>query len=356
MDLLLYGSYGYTGDLIARAAVEAGDRPTLAGRDATRVRHQATELDCPSRVFGLTDAASVAAELEAADVDAVLHCAGPFVDTHHAMVEGCIEAGVHYMDITGEIEVFESIAGHDAAATDGNVQLLPGVGFDVVPTDCLAAHLAERLPTATDLALGFDALGSVSPGTAATAVEGLGEGGAIRRNGRIEEVSTVYDVRHIDFGRGERGAVTIPWGDVSTAYHTTGIPNINVYTAAPGAARLLMRAGDYAAPLFSLPGVTESLKSLVKTVADGPDERERRTSHCYVWGEARDGEQRVVSRLRTPNTYALTVDAALIIARKVLDGEWEPGFGTPGGVYGPDLVLEIDGVERTDEEPVRVVG
>jgi short subunit dehydrogenase-like uncharacterized protein len=356
MDLLVYGSYGYTGDLIARQAVAAGDRPTLAGRSRRKVQHQAAELDLPFRAFALEDASSVATELDEAGVDAVLNCAGPFVDTHRPMVEACIETGTHYLDITGEIEVFESIAARDDEAADAGVQCMPGVGFDVVPTDCLAAHLAERLPDAEELALGFQALGSVSPGTAATAVDSLGEGGAVRRDGRIEPVDAAYDTRRIDFGRGKTGAVTIPWGDVSTAYYTTGIENVTVYTAVPGVGRLAMRASDLFSPVFDLPVVTETLQNLVHATVEGPDEEEREHTNCYVWGEARNDDQRVVSRLVTPNTYKLTVDAALIIARKVLDGDWEAGFGTPGGVYGPDLVLEIEGVERTDEEPVRVVG
>ncbi|MFB6206928.1 MAG: trans-acting enoyl reductase family protein [Haloglomus sp.] len=354
MDLLIYGSYGYTGDLIARQAAEAGATPTLAGRDRTEVQRQAAELDLPFRVFDL-DADDVAAHLEAADADAVLNCAGPFVETHRPMVDACVETGTHYLDITGEIEVFESIAARDEAAAEADVQLLPGVGFDVVPTDCLAAHLAERLPDATALRLGFQAEGGISPGTAATAVNSMGEGGAIRRDGRIKSVDAAYDTRHIDFGRGETGAISIPWGDVSTAYYTTGIGDITVYIAVPGVARLMMRSSDLFAPLFALPGVTDTLQELVRATVEGPDEATREHTNCYVWGEASNDEQRVVSRLVTPNTYALTVDAALLVARKVLDGEWEPGFGTPGGIYGPELVLEIDGVERTDEEPVRVV-
>jgi short subunit dehydrogenase-like uncharacterized protein len=354
MDLLIYGAYGYTGDLIARQAAAAGEEPTLAGRDRAKLQHLATELDLPFRAFDL-DTDDVAAELEAADVDAVLHCAGPFVDTHQPMVDACIETETHYLDITGEIEVFESVASHDDGAAEADVQLMPGVGFDVVPTDCLAAHLAERLPDATDLRLGFQAEGGLSPGTAATAVNSLGEGGAVRRDGAIRSVGSAYDVRRIDFGRGETGAVTIPWGDVSTAYHTTGIENVTVYTAVPGVARLFMRSSDLFAPVFDLPGVTDTLRELVGNTVEGPDEETREHTSCYVRGEAANDEERVVSRLVTPNTYTLTVDAALVVARKVLDGDWEAGFGTPGGVYGPDLVLEVDGVERTDEEPVRVV-
>jgi short subunit dehydrogenase-like uncharacterized protein len=355
MDLLIYGSYGYTGDLIARQAAAAGAEPTLAGRNRTKVQHQAAELDLPGRAFDLEED-DVAAELKAADADAVLHCAGPFVDTHRPMVEACIETGTHYLDITGEIEVFESIASMDERATDAGVQLMPGVGFDVVPTDCLAAHLARRLPDATDLRLGFQAQGGLSPGTAATAVNSMGEGGAVRRDGTIRSVGSAYDSRRIDFGRGTTGAVTIPWGDVSTAYHTTGIENVTVYTAVPGIGRLVLRSADLFAPVFDLPGVTDTVQSLVEATVSGPDAETREHTNCFVWGEASNGDQRVVSRLVTPNTYTLTVDAALLVARRVLDGDWEAGFGTPGGVYGPDLVLAVDGVERTDEEPVRVVG
>jgi short subunit dehydrogenase-like uncharacterized protein len=354
MDLLIYGAYGYTGDLVARRAAAAGEEPTLAGRDRAKTQHLAAELDLPHRAFDL-DTDDVAAELEAADVDAVLHCAGPFVDTHGPMVQACIETGTHYLDITGEIEVFEAIAARDDAAAEAGVQLMPGVGFDVVPTDCLAAHLAERLPDATELRLGFQAEGGLSPGTAATAVNSMGEGGAVRRNGHIQSVGSAHETRRIDFGRGKTGAVTIPWGDVSTAYHTTGIENITVYTAVPGVARLFMRSSDVLAPVFDLPGVTDTLQDLVQATVEGPDEATREHTNCYVWGEATSDDERVVSRLVTPNTYTLTVEAALLVARKVLDGDWEAGFGTPGGVYGPNLVLEIDGVERTDEEPVRVV-
>ena len=353
MDLLIYGSYGYTGDLIADAAADRGHDPTLAGRNERKVTDQAAELGFDHRVFDLTDTEAVHDALDAHD--AVLNCAGPFIQTYEPLVEACIETGTHYLDITGEIAVFQAIAEYDDAASEAGVMLMPGVGFDVVPTDCLAAHLNERLPAATHIALGFDAMAGISPGTAKTVIDSLDELGYVREDGLLESVPAAHNTRRIDFGRGRMGAITIPWGDVSTAYRTTGIENITVYTAVPGVARLLMRSSDLLAPVFELPGVTDTLQDLVRTAVEGPDEATREHTNCYVWGEASNGEERVVSRLVTPNTYTLTVDAALLIARRVLDGEWEAGYGTPGGVYGPDLVLEIDGVERTDEEPVRVV-
>jgi short subunit dehydrogenase-like uncharacterized protein len=106
-----------------------------------------------------------------------------------------------------------------------------------MPTDCLAAHLKRRLPTATHLALAFGTISGVSRGTALTAVGGTGyrSGGLVRAGGALREVPLRYKSRRIDLGEGPRTARTIPWGDLSTAYSTTGIPSIEVYLAgAPG--------------------------------------------------------------------------------------------------------------------------
>src|SRR5437762_9987666 len=149
---LLYGANGYAGELAARRAVEGGERPVLAGRRAEEVGRLAGALGLEHRVFGLDDGAAV--EKGLSGMAAVLHCAGPFSRTAMPMAEGCLRARAHYLDITGEIEVFEALAARGEEARQTGVSLLPGVGFDVVPSDCLAAHLHRRLPTATHLALG----------------------------------------------------------------------------------------------------------------------------------------------------------------------------------------------------------
>lgn len=151
--LLIYGTYGYTGELIARQAVAEGRSPVLSGRNASKVAALAQTLGLDARPFDL-DADTLAGQLT--DIDVVLHCAGPFIDTAPAMVDACIATGTHYLDITGEIEVFEHIFARHATAREAGAVLCPGAGFDVVPTDCLAAALAEELPDATSLALGFD--------------------------------------------------------------------------------------------------------------------------------------------------------------------------------------------------------
>ena len=227
---LLYGANGYTAQLIAYEATKHGPPPILAGRNADAVGALARQLNLEHRVFALDDPAAVDAGLK--DVAVVLNCAGPFSRTAKPMADACLRRRVHYLDVTGEISVFEELAGHDAEAQAAGVMLMPGAGFDVVPSDCLAAHLKRRLPTANKLALGFQALGGFSRGTATTMVENLPKGGMIRRGGVLTHVPTAWRTRVIDFGRGPVRAMTIPWGDVATAYRSTGIPDIEVYAAA----------------------------------------------------------------------------------------------------------------------------
>ncbi|KTG09183.1 hypothetical protein AUR64_15430 [Haloprofundus marisrubri] len=345
-ELVIYGSYGYTGSLVAEKAVERGLDPILVGRDAQKVTDQADELGVRARVASLD---TVADRID--DAHTVVNCAGPFSKTAEPMVDACLDAGANYLDITGEIQVFERLNRRSSEAEEAGVTLLPGTGFDVVPTDCLAAHLAERLPNATHLSLGFDTSGSLSRGTLKTAIEGFGDGGAIREDGKLHQVPSAWKTREIDFGRGWRTAVTIPWGDVSTAYTTTGIPNIEVYSTFPDSTRRTMEAQRYLAPLLDTKPAKRVLKRLTDRYAEDPSTEERADATVYVWGEATDdGDERVVSRLRTPHAYALTAETAVLCAEKTLAGDAPVGYQTPASAFGADLILEVPGVERTDED------
>lgn len=339
MTVLVYGAYGYTGELIAEEAVDRGLDVVVAGRNEVRTEHLAATLGCSARAFDVEDAADALA-----DVEVLLNCAGPFVDTYEPLVEACLDTGTHYLDITGELSVFEAIAERDRDAEKAGVCLLPGVGFDVVPTDCLAGHLHDRHPEADELRLGFDASGTLSRGTLASMIEHADAGGKVRRNGEIVDVPPAHRRRRIDFGRGERNAVTIPWGDVATAYYTTGIENVEVYTAMPALAGNALKLSRVAAPVLGFQPVKRSLQGLVRSAVSGPSERQRREGACYVWGEATDGDTTVTSRLETPETYALTVDAATTAAQRALDEDLV-GFETPAAAFTPEFVLELDGVE-----------
>jgi short subunit dehydrogenase-like uncharacterized protein len=347
---LLYGANGYTGELMARLAVSRGHHPILAGRHADLVCTLADELGLQRRLFDLEDAARVDEGLEGMTL--VLHCAGPFSRTSRPMADACLRTGTHYLDITGEVEVFETLAARDEEAASAGVTLLPGVGFDVVPTDCLALHLHGRLPGARRLALGFESPGPVSRGTALTALEGLHRGGLVRRGGVLTPVPVAWRTRTIDFGAGPRRAVTIPWGDVSTAWRSTGIPDVEVYMAAGLGFRLLSRVSRWLGPLLASGAVKDLLRRQIRARPPGPSPAERRRGRAFVWGEVEDeAGRRLVSRLVTPEAYTLTARSALAAVERVLTGEAAPGYQTPASAFGADFVLGIEGASRRDEAP-----
>lgn len=339
---MIYGANGYTGKLAAELARARGLSPILAGRRRDQVEPLGKALDLPARIFSLDDGGATAAAL--ANVDAVLHCAGPYSATARPMVDACLATQTHYLDITGEISVFEAIHRRSDEARSAGVCLIPGVGFDVIATDCLAAKLAERLPDATHLELAFFGIGSASQGTTKTMVEGLPEGGCIRRDGRLVRVPSAYRTREVPFHDRPRQAVSIPWGDVSTAYYSTGIPNIMSYMVMPPAMVRTTQLAGKVGWLFASRPAQWGLKRLVELTVKGPDEQARHTSRCEVWGEVRNPTgQRVAGTLTTPNGYDLTADGAIAAVDRVLAGV-APGAATPSRAFGAEFVQSLAGV------------
>jgi short subunit dehydrogenase-like uncharacterized protein len=344
-NFLIYGANGYTGELITRLAAERGLKPVLSGRSAEKVEALAKRHGFDFRVFDLNDTEKVDAALQA--VELVIHCAGPFSLTSGKMVEACLRNKRHYTDITGEISVFEAMAGRDQAAQAAGIMIMPGVGFDVVPSDCLARHLKDRLPSATRLTLAFYGMGRISHGTQATMTMNVGRGGAIRKNGVIESVPAAWKTREIDFGAVRKKGVTIPWGDVSTAFYSTGIPNIEVYTIVPEQQLRLLKLSRYLGWLLATGPVQNILQKQIP--AGGPSDEERAAGKTFLWGEASDDAGNTVeARQQGAEGYTLTALTALKIAEKILEGNFCAGFQTPAKCYGADLILEIEGVSRED--------
>jgi short subunit dehydrogenase-like uncharacterized protein len=342
---LIYGANGYTGELITRFAAERGLKPILAGRNEAKISELTGRHGFEYRAFSLDDTAKLDDALR--EVDMVLHCAGPFSITSSAMVRACLRNKKHYTDITGEISVFEGTAAMDKRAMEAGVMLMPGVGFDVVPSDCLAKHLNERLPSATNLSLAFYGMGRLSHGTQATMTMNVGRGGAIRKDGKITPVPAAWKTREIDFGDVTKTGVTIPWGDVATAYYSTGIPNIEVFTVVPPSNLTMLKMSRYIGWLLATGPFQNYLQKQIP--AGGPSDEERAKGRTLLWGEASDlNGNRVESRLQGPEGYTITAIAALNIAEKILAGNFKPGYQTPAKAYGADLILEIEGTARQE--------
>ena len=345
-DIIVYGAYGYTGELIVRKCLELGIKPLLSGRSEAKLKPIAVEYGLPYEV----------ANLEATELDkllagskVVIHAAGPFIHTSKPMVEACIRNKVHYTDITGEIAVFVQARKYDEQAKKAGVMLLPGTGFDVVPSDCLAAHLKSRMPDADDLVLAFYGTGRASRGTSLTVVEGLGTGGAIRKDGKLKQVPDAYDVKRFDFGPTNMTAVTIPWGDVYTAFFSTGIPNIKVYMGLPEKVINSMKWGKYFGWLMRTEFVKKRARAKIIAGKAGPSDEQREKATTYLVGTVTDkAGKAMTSSIQTQEGYTLTAMTAVDIAQKIVAGNFKPGFQTPSLAYGKDVVCEVSGAQFED--------
>ena len=264
----------------------------------------------------------------------VLHCAGPFSATARPMIEACLAAQAAYLDITGEIDVIELAAIKDAAARRAGVAVIPAVGFDVVPSDCLAATVAAALPGARRLLLAFTASDGLSPGTAKTALENLPHGGRARVDGQIVRVPTAWKTRDVNFPEGERATVTIPWGDVASAFYSTGIPNIEVYTAMPPNQIRALRRWRWLLPLARA-GLVQHLGAAAHRAHHRrPQHDAVAQSQASLWARAEDDAGGAAeATLTTPGGYALTVQTALAFVEAALAGRLPAGFSTPSRTW-----------------------
>ena len=345
MSFLIYGASGFTGALIVDLAVKKGIKPVIAGRNEGKIKPMADKYGLDCLVFGLTDKDEIVKNLEKFAL--VLNCAGPFTRTAKPLVEACLVSKTHYLDITGEIEVFELVKSYHKKALESQIVLMPGVGFDVVPTDCMADYLHKQLPDATHLELAFANVGgSISHGTVTTLLENLGNAGAARENGKIVPKPIGAKGKIIDFGQMKRFAMTIPWGDVSTAHHTTGIPTIETYVGAPRLAYFLLKLQFLFNPLLRSGFVKRQLQNYVDKKITGPSESQSQKGKSFIWGKVTNAEGTTVeARLTTPEGYKLTAESSLLIVQKIVSSHHQTGYHTPAGLFGYALVSEINGTQ-----------
>jgi short subunit dehydrogenase-like uncharacterized protein len=346
--IILYGSYGYTGKLITEECKSRGLHVILSGRRDGPLEEQGRETGYPFEAADINDTVALNDVLKKGRV--VIHCAGPFQHTARSMVEACLTTNTHYTDISGEYQVFEMLREYDAEGKKAGITILPGTGFDVVPSDCLSRYLKNQLPGAVRLELAFTLSGGgLSRGTAKTMVQGLGHGSVVRESGKLIHIPLGKKRKEIDFGFGTVTCLNIPWGDVSTAWYSTGIPNIEVYATAGKGMIIAAKVSHYFDWLLR----TKWLKNFLFRVLDkrtaGPATNRINSTKTHLWGKVEDGSGHTRSALiETLSGYKLTSKTSVLIAEKILDGSYETGFMTPSGAYGPDLILEIENTWRRD--------
>lgn len=343
-NFLIYGAYGYTGKIIVDVAVNRGLKPVLAGRNLQKTKELADKYGLDYLQLDADDHQKW--EKVLADKALLLNCAGPFALTVEHIVPVCLRTKTHYLDITGEIEVFSYIASLHKEASSSGVVLLPGVGFDVVPTDCLSSKLQKELPDATHLELAFQGNSGISRGTALSMARRYHNGGTVRVDGKLKAVPIAYEIRTIHFGNMDRLCMTIPWGDVYTAFHTTGIKNIKVFTGvSPKTLDSLLKFKKLT--FIARTSVFQWLmKKIIRSKIDGPSPEARQNNVTYLWGKAwNNNNEEVVLEMQTPESYQLTALTAVESAIRVMDGQVKAGFKTPTMAFGNDFINEFEGVQ-----------
>ncbi|MEN5392447.1 saccharopine dehydrogenase NADP-binding domain-containing protein [Stenotrophomonas sp.] len=326
--LMIYGASGYTGRMAAAHAKEAGLKLVLAGRDEAPLQALATRLGVAYRVFALDSAADVDYGLQ--DIAVLLNCAGPFAHTAGALIEACLRAGVHYLDIAAELDSYQLAERHDLNAAKARVMLMPGSGGSVAMLGSLAARAVERVPSPVAIRIALHVAGSMSRGSAISASQHV-TATCLMRKDDVLTARAPDALRDIDFGNGPVSCFPVTLPDLITIARQTGVGDIETYVHVSGSA-------------FPEGGID--------ALPDGPTAQER-TDNRYQAAVEVVGANGTVTRavLDTVNGYSFTPLAAVVAARRVLAGEARPGFQTPVGVFGSGFAETIADTRITLIDP-----
>jgi short subunit dehydrogenase-like uncharacterized protein len=347
--LLLYGAYGYTGRLTAELAAARGLDVVLAGRNENALTELGARVHLPTRVVGLDDVGKLSRALS--DIACVVHMAGPFALTSAPMLSACLATRTNYIDITGEIEVFEALWSRAEDIRRAGITVVPGAGFDVVPTDCLAAYVANKSERLESLVMALRGLEGASQGTLRTAIRQLSKPVLCRRSGNIVPLDD-RSPRWIDFGNGVEPCVPVSWGDVATAFHTTGATNITIYFRRTSLLRAADVLGSMFGPVMRSRVGQNGLAAIVRRFPEGPSRAERVRHRATIWAETIDSSGKSFrALLSTPDPYDFTASCALEISSRISSLPVALGLATPAQAFGADFVLSLPGCARTDLPP-----
>jgi short subunit dehydrogenase-like uncharacterized protein len=350
--IVLFGATGYTGDLTARALVDRGEKPVLAGRSPDKLERLAAELGGGLDVAqaDVSRPESVRDLVERGDV--LVSTVGPFARWGGPAVQAAVAAGAHYIDSTGEPafvrEVFER---HGRGAEAAGCALVTAFGYDWVPGN-LAAGLAlrEAGEAATRVDVGYFNTGragasDMSGGTRASAAGAVVSPSFAWRGGRIVTERGAKRVRSFTVRGRDRPAVSAGSSEHFTLPRLApGLREVNAYLGWFGPASRPMQAMSL---VTSLPGMGAAVGAvtsrLVKGSTGGPDaaQRERTGSHVQALAYDPSGRELAHVVLEGPNGYTLTGAFLAWGAARAHDGGLQ---GT--GALGPVEAFGLDELEK----------
>jgi len=342
---MLYGCYGYSGELILKEAIRKGLHPIIGGRSKKKVSALAQKYKLAFRVFDLSSQTAI--EDNIADCHLVFNSAGPYSSTCIPMLKACLNRGVHNLSLAGEIPILEALHGYHQEAKEKGTVVAVGLGFDVLPTDSMSNHLKHLLPDATHLTLGMDGPNDMSRGSMKEFFEQIGEHPFwVRRNGKL--VASKPRTTYMDFGNGKKLASTIAWGDTASAFHSTGIPNIEVFAAISKADWLTIKTLDGLSFLFKFKSIQKLANTCIDCLLSGPDEETREKGQTFMTAVASNGSgEKIKINMSTPTGYKITyLGAVYAIEHMLKQAPVEGGYYTPAQLLGEKAICNIEGVSE----------
>ena len=345
--VLIYGATGFTGRAISIQAKRSGLDILLAGRNPDNLKPLSKAIDVPYLAADVRDCAQLDKATSAAGV--VVNVAGPFQDTAAPVLESCMRTQAHYLDVSGELSSFLLCQRYHQRALERGIMVMPGLGFVVAPSDCLAAYLKQCMPDAETLRIAFSRVDLVSRGTMRAMLGMVRKNVCIRRHGELVMLPVGQLERRFDFGQGGRTSAALSWADLVTAYESTGIPNIETYAEMGPWLRGAYQLGAwYAEPLRMVPARWAS-EMLLRVWPEGPDEKTRAGKRRVIVAEVENrGRWLRSARLTLPDGYTITPPIVINALQELAKGQVRTGFSTPAQVFGADFILGCPGVSRSD--------
>jgi short subunit dehydrogenase-like uncharacterized protein len=394
--ILLYGATGYSGRLIAAelSRMQEGNSlrrysVILAGRDAVQLRNLAADRGADYRVFGLDIRDDVLRGLR--DVAVVINAAGPFAWTADRLAKVALEAGVDYVDINGEVDVYRTLDDLSVTAAQLGRCMVCSAGQTAGVSDLLLDAALDRLrqrKSVTDgsilgaVRIVMSRVQSYSRGSAETVLRSLREQVTVVRraeqpDGRggtrvglalwhepVGKLERTFDF--CDYGRREQDVELKPdlrigsavdLVDTLTARLTLernklSVNRIESYVETGTASRIGIQLGALFASVAQLPGVGAVARAQVDFLPPGPTEDELKTERHVVLLQIEDGFRTSVIdwRLDCPNVYQVTAQVATAVAAQLVStiagpGKRLTGWRTPAEILGP-VTLPLPGASR----------
>jgi short subunit dehydrogenase-like uncharacterized protein len=338
---VIYGANGFTAKLTIELAISRGHKPILAGRSAEKLAPLATKYGLEYRAVSLDDAAGLESLL--ANTHTVLHCAGPFVHTYKQMAQACLKTKTNYLDITGEIPVFLGVYALDKQAKEAGIAMIPGIGFDVVPSDCLAKFASEHLEGATEIEIALNALSQISAGTMKTVLEGLSAGnGGYLKAGKFVPTKLGEFHKRVKFSHREKHIVNVALADIASAPRSTGIINVKTYIAlSEKKLRNTRLFAGIAGSILKFGPALKLAQMVAANMAKGPSSEMQADSRSYVWARVSkpDGTS-LEATLETIEAYRLTAECGLRAVEKLASYPLSGAFA-PAQAFGSGFILEL---------------